>query len=93
MLTSRVRNVEFENAESLDYSPITNYDGQGLCERMWFMPNINEYFQEYNDEMERLKRQGKVYSYGKLVVKNENWLYHKNSAPFLPKFTKSAKFK
>ena len=51
MLTSRVRNIEFLNAESLDYSPITNYDGQGLCERMWFMPNINEYFQEYNDEM------------------------------------------
>ena len=51
MLTSRVRNIEFLNAESLDYSPITNYNGQGLCERMWFMPNINEYFQEYNDEM------------------------------------------
>ena len=39
MLTSRVRNIEFENAESLDYSLITNYDGQGLCERIKFNPN------------------------------------------------------
>ena len=39
MLTSRVRNVEFDKAESLDYSLITNYDGQGLCEMIKFMPN------------------------------------------------------